>query len=100
VQRAYLGLAGQVVPIGRRVQRYFELPNATAVEVVSVEANEPAYHAGLREHDRIVALNGQSVANVDDIHRLLANHPAGSPLTLTILRGLERMELRVVPGEM
>jgi S1-C subfamily serine protease len=99
VRRAYLGLAGQVRPIGRRTQRYYELMAATAVEVISVEANGPAQRAGLREHDLIVGLNGQSIANVDDIHRLLTGQPAGTPIHLTILRSNERRELRVVPGE-
>jgi S1-C subfamily serine protease len=99
VRRAFLGLAGQVRPLSRRVQRYFELRASTAVEVVSVEDNSPARRAGLRERDLIVALNGQNVANVDDIHRLLSGLPAGSTLRLSILRGGERRELHVVPGE-
>jgi S1-C subfamily serine protease len=100
VRRTYLGLAGQAAPIGRRLQRYFELPNATAVQIVSIEPNEPAAHAGLREGDRIVAVNGQSVATVDDIHHILANHPVSTALTVTILRGVERLELRATPREM
>ena len=100
VRRAYLGLAGQAAPIGRRLQRYFELPNTTAVQIVSLEPNEPAARAGLREGDRIVAVNGQSVATVDDIHHILANHPLSTSLTMTVLRGVERLELRVTPREM
>jgi len=99
VRRAYLGLTGQVRPIGRRIQRYFELKTASAVEVVSVESNGPAQRAGLREGDRIVALNGTSIATVDDIHRQLIGWPAGSPLGLTILRDRERRELQVFPAE-
>ena len=99
VRRAFLGLAGQVRPLSRRVQRYFELRASTAVEVVSVEENSPARRAGLHERDLIVALNGHNVANVDDIHRLLSGLPAGSTLRLSILRGGERRELHVVPGE-
>jgi S1-C subfamily serine protease len=99
VRRAYLGLAGQVRPVGRRTQRYFELTSSTVVEVASVEENGPAHLAGLREGDWIIAISGKSVATVDDVHRFLANHPAGSNLTLTIVRDSERSELGVVPGE-
>ena len=99
VRRAYLGLSGQVRPVGRRVQRYFELPQATVVEVLAVEANGPAQRAGLREGDRIVALDGQAVANVDDIHRLLTNQTTAAPLKLSVLREQERLELSVIPGE-
>jgi S1-C subfamily serine protease len=69
------------------------------VEVVSVEENGPAHRAGLREGDLIVTLNGQSIATVDDIHRLLTGQPAGSVIKLTILRSLERREVQVVSGE-
>jgi S1-C subfamily serine protease len=99
VRRAYLGLSGQARPVGRRVQRFFELPYSTVVEVVAVEAGGPAQRAGLREGDRIIAFDGQPTANVDDIHRLLTNQPAASPLKLTVLRDQERLELSVMPGE-
>ncbi len=99
VRRAYLGLSGQARPLSRRAQRHFELTATSAVEVMSVEPNGPAHRAGLREGDRIIALDGQSVANVDDIHRLLTGHPAGSRLRLTTLRDGERREVVVVTGE-
>ena len=86
--------------MSRRAQRYFELTAASAVEVVSVEENGPAWQAGLREHDLIVALDGASVATVDDIHRQLAGQRAGIPIRLTILRGTERREVTVVPGDL
>jgi S1-C subfamily serine protease len=99
VRRAYLGLSGQARPVSRRVQRFFELPNSTVVEVVAVEDKGPAQRAGLREGDRIIALEGQAVASVDDIHRLLTNQPAASSLKLGVLRDQERLELSVIPGE-
>lgn len=99
VRRAYLGLSAQVRPVGRRLQRYFELSTATAVEVISVEANGPADRAGLRAGDLIVALDGQGVATVDEVHRLLAGRPAGSGVSLTLLRDNQRRELTVVTGE-
>jgi len=99
VRRAYLGLAGQTRPVGRRVQRYFELPVATAVDVVSVEPNGPAHRAGLMEHDVIVMVDGARVASVDDVHRMLAGREAGSLVTLTILRNGKRRDLQVISGE-
>ena len=99
VRRAFLGFAGQVVPIGRRVQRYFELPKAMAVQVVSIEPNGPAQRAGLLEGDRIIALNDQNIATVDDIHHFLTTHPNGEPITLMLLRGVERLQVRVTPGQ-
>lgn len=99
VRRAYLGLAGQTRPIGRRTQRYFELPVSNAVEVMSVEPNGPAHRAGLMPGDRIVLVDGASVGSVDDIHRLLAGREAGALLNLTILRSGRRREMTVILGE-
>ncbi len=99
VHRAYLGIAGQVRPISRRAQRYFELPASSVVEVMSIEEHGPAYQGGLRKGDQIAALNGQNVATVDDLHRLLTGTAAGSTVSLTILRNRERRELHVVVGD-
>lgn len=99
VQRAYLGIAGQVRPIGRRVQRNLELQAPAGVEVVSAEEGGPAHRAGLREGDLILGVNGKTVGSVDDIHRLLTGWPAGSPLSLTILRNGDRLQVQVIPGE-
>ena len=99
VRRAYLGLSAQVRPIARQAQRFYELPMATVVEVISVAPNGPAHRAGLREGDILIALNGQHVSNVDDLHRLLAATLPGSNAALTILRDRERRELQTVTGE-
>lgn len=99
VRRAYLGLSGQARPLSRRMQRYLGLATTAVVEVVSLEERGPAYRAGLREKDRIISLDGQPVATVDDIHRLLTGHTPSAPLTLTVLRGGERREVRVIPSE-
>lgn len=99
VRRAYLGLAGQTRPIGRRTQRLFELSGSTAVEVISVEPNGPAHRAGLLERDLIVSVDGESIGAVDDIHRLLAGQTAGTIFSLTILRNGQRRELKVIAGE-
>src|SRR5262249_23494901 len=99
VRRSYLGLAGQDRPMGRRVQRYFNLNTKTAVEAVSVEEHGPAARAGLQEGDLIVSLNGEGVSSVDDIHRRLTGQPAGSQVKLTVLRGTEQVEVNVQTGE-
>ena len=37
----------------------------------------PAAQAGLKEGDLIVAINGQPLSSVDDLHRFLAEWPIG-----------------------
>lgn len=99
VRRAYLGLGAQARPIHPAAQRKFGLAAASIVEVVSVEPGGPAHQAGIREKDLLLALEGKSVATVDEVHHLLAGKPAGTAVGITILREDERREIRVVTGE-
>ena len=99
VRRGYLGIAGRQRPFNRRMARFFSLKNEYAVEVISVTDGSPAGAAGLQSSDLIVSMNGQTVMNVDDLHRLLSEWPIGRRVTLTIIRGTERMALEVVPVE-
>jgi S1-C subfamily serine protease len=97
IRRSYLGVAGQNVPLHRRVVRFHGLAKETAVLVVSVEPNSPAARAGLNDGDLIVAYGDKPVAGVDDLHRLLTEEQAGKGATLTILRDLKKQDLQVEP---
>jgi S1-C subfamily serine protease len=99
VRRGFLGLAGKARPLERRVVRFYQLSGEHAVEAISVDPSGPAAQGGLQEGDLIVAINGNSVGTVDDIHRFLAEWPLGEGVTLTIIRGRERQDLIVVPAE-
>ena len=99
VRRGYLGLVARQRPLERRLVRFHHLSAEFAVEAISVDRRGPAAQAGLQERDLIVAINGQPLSSVDDLHRFLAEWPIGEPVVLTIIRGLERQDLRVKPGE-
>ena len=99
VRRGFLGLAGRPRPLERRLVRFHQLTGDFAVEAISVTPQGPAAQGGLQAGDLIVAINGLSVASVDDMHRFLAEWPLGQGVTLTVLRGRERRELHVVPAE-
>ncbi|MFN8530968.1 MAG: trypsin-like peptidase domain-containing protein [Anaerolineae bacterium] len=98
VRRGYLGFAGQQRPIGRRTQRYFELPKETVVEVMQVESHSPAFHAGLQSGDLIIRFNGQPVASVDEIHRLLTTIKTGTVARVSVLRSQQLVDLTVIVG--
>ena len=99
IRRSYVGLSGQTVPVHRRVVRFYDLPKETGALVLSVEDNSPAKRAGLREGDIIVALDGQPIAGVDDLHRVLTDVRVGVSCALTVLRWTEKLELKIVPEE-
>jgi S1-C subfamily serine protease len=99
IRRSYIGVSAQTVPIHRRVVRFYDLPSETGAMVLSIEEDSPAKRAGLREGDIVVALEGQPVAGVDDLHRLLTDVRVGVGSTLTVVRYTEKLELRIVPEE-
>jgi S1-C subfamily serine protease len=99
IRRGYLGVAGQTVALHPRLVRAYGLPASSGVLILSVDARSPAQTTGLRERDIIVSLDGQPVAGVDDLQRLLTERPIGTRLPLVILRGTERRELAITPAE-
>jgi S1-C subfamily serine protease len=99
IRRSYIGVSGQTVPVHRRVVRFYDLPKETGALVLSVEDGSPAKRAGLREGDVVVALEGQPVAGVDDLHRLLTEVRVGMSSTLTIVRYTDKLDLKIVPEE-
>jgi S1-C subfamily serine protease len=98
IRRSYLGLAGQNVPLHRRVVRFHDLPVESAVFVVSVEPGSPAAKAGVRDGDLVVAYGDKAVAGIDDLHRLLTEEQAGVPSVLTVIRGVDKKTFTVEPA--
>ena len=99
IRRSYVGISGQTVPVHRRVVRFYDLPKETGAMVLAVEENSPAKRAGLRQGDILVALDGQAVAGVDDLHRLLTELRVGASCEVTVLRWTEKLQLKIVPEE-
>src|SRR5881275_1733778 len=99
IRRGYIGVAGQNVPIHRRIVRFYGLPLETSVLVVSVEKNSPAERAGVREGDLIVAFNGQPIGSVHHLHKMLVGEQIGVSASLTVIRHTEKLELSIQPAE-
>ena len=95
VRRGYLGIAGQTVPLLRRVTRYHQLTQDHAVLVTSVEPNAPAARAGVKDGDLIVSLDDSIIGSLDDLHRALTDERIGSRARVGILRGTERLAVIV-----
>jgi S1-C subfamily serine protease len=99
VSRSYIGLAGQNVPLPRRIVRYYNLPVASGIMVISYDGNSPAKKAGVLEGDIIVGFDDHSIAGIDDLHKLLTEDRIGHKSSLVVMRGTERLSLEVVPEE-
>jgi S1-C subfamily serine protease len=99
IRRGYIGVAGQNVPIHRRIIRFYGLPLESGVLVVSVEKNSPAERGGLREGDLIVAFNNQPIGSVHHLHKVLVGEQIDVGASLTVIRHTEKLELSVLPVE-
>jgi S1-C subfamily serine protease len=100
VRRSYIGVAGQVVPLHRRLVRYHNLAVETGILVVSTEPGGPSSKAGLQEGDVIVAYDDLPIASIDDLHRLLTDQKVGVKSNLTVIRQNEKLTLNITPEDL
>src|SRR5207247_9667845 len=99
VSRSYIGLAGQNVPLPRRIVRYYNLAVESGILVVSFEGDSPARKAGLLTGNTIGGLNDHPIAGIDNLHKLLTEDRIGRKSSLIVIRRTEKLSLEVVPQE-
>jgi S1-C subfamily serine protease len=69
------------------------------VLVIAVAQGSPAARSGLREGDVMIEFNGQPVPSIDALHKLLTGDLIGVESRLTVIRGTEKVVLRITPSE-
>ncbi|HKB90686.1 MAG TPA: trypsin-like peptidase domain-containing protein [Opitutaceae bacterium] len=99
IRRSFIGVAGQNVPLIRKLVRHYKLPAETGVLVAGLEPNSPAAKAGLQEGDIIIAIGEHTVPSIDTLHRLLTAERINTEIPLTLLRHTERRVVLVTPQE-
>jgi len=101
VSRSYIGVAGQNVPLPRRIVRYYQLPVESGVLIVSHEneVKNPASQAGLLPGDIIIGFDDQPIRGIDDLHKLLTDERIGKAAKLVVIRGTQKLDLTIVPQE-
>jgi S1-C subfamily serine protease len=99
IRRSYIGVAGQNVPLHRRIVRFYNLPVETGVLVVSVEKDSPAQRAGLREGDLIIAFDEQPIGSIHELHKMLMGEQIGVETKVLIIRHTEKLVLAITPAE-
>jgi serine protease Do len=97
-RRAYIGIAGGTRPLPPRLAR--ELQRPVGVEIVDIVEDSPAAHAGLRQEDLIVEVDGTPVADAGDLQRLMTAERIGESIPMLVIRGGHPLEQRIVPSEL
>ncbi|MBV9654877.1 MAG: trypsin-like peptidase domain-containing protein [Acetobacteraceae bacterium] len=99
VRRAHLGIAGQTLPLPRRLALTLGIGSFSAVRIGEIEPDSPAAQAGLQVGDILLALDGKPIAGVDDLIRTLAADAIGRRLDATIIRNAMIAHRQVKPRE-
>ena len=99
IRRGYVGIAGQTVPLHRRVARFYHLPLETGVLVISVEKGSPSEQSRIQPNDIIVAFNDEPIGSVHDLHKKLVGDCIGAVCKLTIIRHTEQLAIYLTPRE-
>jgi serine protease Do len=84
VTRGYLGISIQNV--NADLAKAFKLPSTSGVLIGDVTADSPGQKAGLQKGDVVVGLNGQSVADAEDLRLRVSQIAPGTTVKLDAIR--------------
>ena len=98
VRRAYIGIVGGSRPLPPKVST--RLGRDKGIEVVEVVSGSPAARAGLRAEDLIVEVDGEPVADVGDLQRLMVAERIGQGVVVTVVRDGDSLKLDLIPREL
>lgn len=93
--RPRLGVGLAPVSVARSLRRSVGLPDRDGLLVRVVEPGGPAAAAGVAEGDLLVAVDGATLASVDDLHDALGRAGAGGRVELTVVRGADERVVAV-----
>jgi len=99
IRRSYIGMAGQNVPILRKITHHYGLQNQNGILVVSMDKGGPASRAGLEEGDIIYSFAGERVEGIDELHRMLTEDRVGIEANIGVIRRTQNMQLGIIPLE-
>lgn len=100
IRRSFIGVAGQTVPLIRKVARYHHIKQETGVLVAGMEPETPATRAGLLEGDIVLALDEVPTPAVEALHKILTAERIGERAIVMFLRGVEIRRHAIIPLEM
>ena len=94
VRRGRLGAQGQ--DLTAQLAQAFDIERSSGFIVTQIESGSPAYKAGLRVGDVIVAANGKPIRSTRDMHNLVGLQRLGETIVLSMYRDGDELELPVL----
>jgi len=98
VRRAYIGIVGGSRPLPPRVAT--RVGRDKGIEVVEVVDGSPAARAALRAEDLIVAVDGEAMADVGDLQRLMVAERIGQSIEVEVVREGRPFSVELIPREL
>jgi S1-C subfamily serine protease len=97
MKKGYLGLGLQAARLSDSIAK--ELEQETGLLIVSIESDSPADKAGLLVGDIVVALDEESVEQMDELLAMLTGERVGKAVPVQIVRGGQLQNVDVTVGE-
>ncbi len=96
----YVGISGE--DVGATLSAQTDIPQG--IYITNVEAESPAFYAGIQITDVIVAIDGEPVDTLNTYQSMLESHTPGDEIEMTIARqgadGYVEMNVSLVIGEL
>jgi serine protease Do len=93
----YIGVS--VTDISKDWLNDLKLESTDGALVQNVPRRTPAFNAGIRQYDVILAVNGNKVTSAEDLTKKVQAAKVGDKLTLTISRNGNKQDVVVVVGD-
>ena len=91
VSRGYLGISIQ--PVNTELAQVFKLPSTDGALIGDVSADSPGAKAGLQKGDVVVGLNGQAVADPEDLRLRVSQMAPGTSVKLDVMRDGQKRQM-------
>ena len=99
VKRGYIGINMNIAGIDRDAQDYLGLPDRNGVIIDSVTSDSPAERAGLKPFDVIREVDGDLIADNDELIAKISSYMPGEKVDLEVFREGRTLRLRATLGE-
>jgi S1-C subfamily serine protease len=93
----YLGI--NYVPLNPAIAAQLGIDQVAGIVIAQVASGSPAADAGLQVKDVVSEVDGVALKGESDFAQIVSTHQPGDVLTLTVLRGSQKLSLELTLGQ-